>query len=683
MTTYDKISIIYGGGIRMNQIFPSLSAGLKVRKDPLKNGEFICLSEKKKDSYFVRSLGKPEGVSAFICAHREQPFFMSSSCGKKIKDLPEECQWVALRHTDGSYTVLLPLIDEPFRASLRGNKAGEIELVIETGDIGTIGDSAVVLYAANGDNPYTLMEEAGKSVANQIKTCKRRVDKPVPAITDYFGWCTWDAFYEKVDTKGVKEGLESFKKGGFVPKFLLLDDGWQSVWDEPENRGHHQLSSFLPNGKFNHNMHETVELAKKKYGVRMFYVWHAIMGYWGGVSATSAEMAPFAPKNKAQQHSKGMYSVNPSYSSDLVFPYGFVDPDKAFNFYNAYHRYLSAEGVDGVKVDVQAALEGVGYAAGGRVRVARKFHEGLEGSVHRNFGGELINCMSCSNDIIYNTEASNLMRSSDDYFPNRPESHGVHIYRNAVNSMWMSEFTHCDWDMFQTTHEFGWFHAAARAVSGGPVYVSDTIDGHDFELIDRLVLSDGTLPRAIAIARPTLDSLFRDPMDGKHLFKIFNYNRYGGVVAAFNMEANIDGKVGKTVTDQVSPSDVDGYESGNYAVYSHHDKTVTLLAANRSQKVTLNPQRFDIFTVMPVEAGFAPIGLAGKFNSGATIVWAEWKAENEYSVTLKDGGEFVAYTEEAPKEVLVNGKKAKFDFGGNKLTVQANGKGQTTIRVLF
>ena len=667
----------------MNQVFQNLSAGLKVKKAPLKNGEFICLAEKKKDSYFVKSLGKPENFSAFVCAHRCQPYFMDSKCGKKLKDMPEECQWVALKHTDGTYTVLLPLVDEPFRASLRGNKQGEIELVIETGDTALIGDSAVILYTANGLNPYTLMENAGKSVCNEIKTCKRRVDKPVPKIADYFGWCTWDSFYEKVDMKGVKDGLESFKKGGFVPKFLLLDDGWQSVWDAPENRGHHQLTSFLPNEKFNHNMHETVDLAKKKFGVEMFYVWHAVMGYWGGVHPESEEMTAFEPKNKAQKHSKGMFAVNPTYAADLDFPYGFINPDKAFNFYNAYHKYLSAEGVDGVKVDVQCGLEGVGYGAGGRVQVARKFHEGLEGSVHRNFGGELINCMSCSNDIIYNTEASNLMRSSDDYFPNKPESHGVHIYKNAVNSMWMSEFTHCDWDMFQTTHEFGWFHAAARAVSGSPIYVSDRVDEHDFDLIDRLVMSDGKLPRAIAIARPTLDSLFADPMDGKRLFKIFNYNQYGGVIAAFNMEANLDGKVGKTITGKVSPADVDGFTVGNYAVYSHHDKTVTLLAANKSQKVTLNPQRFDIFTVMPVEGGFAPIGLAGKFNSGATIARAEWKTEDEYSVTLKDGGCFVAYTEEAPKEVLVNGKKAKFDLDGTKLTVVTKTKGQTKITVLF
>ncbi len=667
----------------MNPIFSSLSKNLKRQKDALKNGEFIALSAKEKGSYFVESLGKPEGVTAFVCAHRLQPFFMDSASGKAVKDLPEESQWAALRHKDGTYTVLLPLVDEPLRASLRGNKKGEIELVIETGDTGTITDSGVVLYMANGDNPYTLMENAGKSVANIIKTCKRRVEKPIPKFADYFGWCTWDSFYEKVDFNGVKEGLESFKKGGFVPKFLLLDDGWQSVWSDPENRGHHQLTDFLPNEKFNHNMHETVDLAKKKFGVEMFYVWHAVMGYWGGVHPESLKMKEFDVHNKAQKHSKGMFSVNEKYATDLDFPYGMVNPDRAFNFYNAYHSYLASEGVDGVKVDVQSGLEGVGYGCGGRVQVARKFHEGLEGSVHRNFGGELINCMSCSNDLIYATKASNMMRSSDDYFPTKPESHGVHIYKNAVNSMWMSEFTHCDWDMFQTTHEFGWFHAAARAVSGGPIYVSDKTDGHDFALIQKLTLSDGTLPRAKAIARPTLDALFRDPMDGKHLFKIFNYNETGGVVALFNMEANVGKKKGATLTDKVSPSDVDGFTDGTYVLYAHNQKTLSTLSANKKENVCVPAQGFEIYTIVPIDNGVAAIGLADKFNSGGTVKSAEWKCKCAYKTILKDGGEFVFYSEKEPTKVIVNGKAAKYEQNGKKKTVYTKTKGETVIEIKF
>jgi raffinose synthase len=30
----------------------------------------------------------------------------------------------------------------------------------------------------------------------------------LPSFLDWFGWCTWDAFYTDVTAEGVKEGLE-------------------------------------------------------------------------------------------------------------------------------------------------------------------------------------------------------------------------------------------------------------------------------------------------------------------------------------------------------------------------------------------------------------------------------------------------------------------------------------------
>ena len=44
-----------------------------------------------------------------------------------------------------------------------------------------------------------------------------------------------------------------------------------------------------------------------------------------------------------------------------------------------------------------------------------------------------------------------------------------------------------DWDMFQSKHPAAEAHAAARAVSGAAVYVSDYPGNHDFDLLKKLV----------------------------------------------------------------------------------------------------------------------------------------------------------------------------------------------------
>jgi raffinose synthase len=78
-----------------------------------------------------------------------------------------------------------------------------------------------------------------------------------------------------------------------------------------------------------------------------------------------------------------------------------------------------------------------------------------------------------------------------------------------------------DWDMFSSRHVAAEIHAAARAVSGGPVYVSDAPGSHAFDLLRRLVLPDGTVLRARLPGRPTRDTLFRDVLrDGASLLKV-------------------------------------------------------------------------------------------------------------------------------------------------------------------
>lgn len=58
-------------------------------------------------------------------------------------------------------------------------------------------------------------------------------------------------------------------------------------------------------------------------------------------------------------------------------------------------------------------------------------------------------------------------------------------------------------------------------MSGGPLYVSDKPGQHDFDLLRRLVLPDGTLLRCLQPGRPTLDCLFDDVMrDGTSVLKV-------------------------------------------------------------------------------------------------------------------------------------------------------------------
>lgn len=80
-------------------------------------------------------------------------------------------------------------------------------------------------------------------------------------------------------------------------------------------------------------------------------------------------------------------------------------------------------------------------------------------------------------------------------------------------------------------------HACARAISGGPVYVSDRPEEHDPLIIRKMAFADGSVPRCLRNARPTAATLFADPQREVGIpLLLQNINPCGGkVVGAFSI----------------------------------------------------------------------------------------------------------------------------------------------------
>ena len=191
--------------------------------------------------------------------------------------------------------------------------------------------------------------------------------------------------------------------------------------------------------------------------------------------------------------------------------------------------------------------------------------------------------------------------------------------------------------MFQTSHIYGPYHAAARAISGSPVYVSDRVDEHDFELIRGLTDRDGKAMLALDVAMPTVDCLFTDPSEEKTLYKIFNRNAVGSVIGVFSFGGQM-----QSVT--VSPSDVPGNGDGSYAVYSHKTGKTAVLTRNEAVEVSLEGMQWDIITISKIEKGIAVIGLTEKLNCGGAVQPVE-SGEGWLRLQVADTGHLLIFTE--------------------------------------
>ncbi|KAL3532298.1 hypothetical protein ACH5RR_005819 [Cinchona calisaya] len=641
-------------------------------------GIFLGADFDQEKSRHVVSLGTLRDVR-FMACFRFKLWWMAQKMGDRGRDIPLETQFLLVETKDGSplepenggdddnkivYTVFLPLVEGAFRAVLQGNSQDDqLEMCLESGDCEINGSSFThSVYISAGNDPFSAIADAIKAVKLHLKTFRQRHEKKLPGIVDYFGWCTWDAFYQEVTQEGVEAGLQSLSAGGTPPKFVIIDDGWQSVGgDDDENEGQSEkekqqplmrLTGIKENSKFQKKDDPTigikniVNIAKEKHGLKYVYVWHAITGYWGGVRPGVKEMEDYGSMVKYPSISRGVMENEPGWRNDplAVQGLGLVNPRSVYKFYSELHNYLASAGVDGVKVDEQCILETLGAGFGGRVELTRQYHQALDASIAKNFPDNgCVACMSHNTDALYCSKQTAIVRASDDFFPRDPVSHTIHIAAVAYNSVFLGEIMQPDWDMFHSVHPAADFHASARAISGGPVYVSDAPGKHNFDLLKKIVLPDGSILRARLFGRPTKDCLFSDPArDGVSLLKIWNMNKYTGVLGVYNCQGAAWNSVERKNTFHQTKSDaITGYIrardvhliaevaadtvwNGDCAVYSHRSGELITLPHNAAMPISLKVLEYEIYTVTPIKVlapgfSFAPIGLIDMFNAGGAI----------------------------------------------------------------
>ncbi|KAK9268553.1 hypothetical protein L1049_000307 [Liquidambar formosana] len=697
-------------------------------------GVFIGAAFDESKSRHVVSLGTLKDVR-FMACFRFKLWWMSQKMGDQGRDIPLETQFLLVETKDGSqlesdsgneenqivYTVFLPLIEGPFRACLQGNANDELELCFESGDADTKASSFThSLFISAGTDPFATITDAIAAVKLHLKTFRQRHEKKLPGVVDYFGWCTWDAFYQEVTQEGVEAGLQSLAAGGTPAKFVIIDDGWQSVGGDPqedrdqtvENKPEPllRLTGIKENSKFQNKDDPTagikniVNIAKEKHGLKYVYVWHAITGYWGGVRPGVKEMEQYGSSMKYPMLPKGVVENDPTWKTDVLAlqGLGLVNPKNVHRFYNELHSYLAGAGIDGVKVDVQCILETLGAGLGGRVELTRQFHQALDASVARNFPDNgCIACMSHNTDALYCSKQTAVVRASDDFYPRDPVSHTIHIAAVAYNSVFLGEFMQPDWDMFHSLHPAAEYHASARAISGGPVYVSDAPGKHNFELLKKLVLPDGSVLRARLPGRPTRDCLFTDPArDGISLLKIWNMNKYTGVVGVYNCQGAawnsterkntfhqtrseaITGAIRGRDVHFIADAATDTDWNGNCVICCHRTGELTTLPYNAALPVSLKVLEHDIFTVTPIKElapgfNFAPLGLINMFNAGAAIEGLRYEVKGGAQLSEGNGvakfvgmvhmevkgcGLFGAYSSAKPRRCIVGSNVVDFEY---------------------
>jgi len=637
-------------------------------------GNFISFTTPvKSDEHFIE-IGNIPQFKQYSASYRNKSCWMVPSAGTAIEDIPIETQFLIIDRGNSEYLMLIPLVDNKTRCSLGGNKTKGIELIAETGDSLLLVDNFLGLYLLAGDNPQQMIKKASSEIQQELQTFKLRSEKNEPWFADYFGWCTWNALYTKLNRDTLAYAMENFKQKDIPVRYMIIDDGWQG--SSADGR---RLSSYeADKQKFPEGLGEAITMLKEDYALDKVLVWQALWGKFRGIDKMSfpnnSTEVSFLPPPRMDYLLNNKNTENPAYEATVgprFYP-GFVGtniyiPEDFSAYYNEYYSYLRKQGADGVKIDAMTWIETTGNNRGGRVKVLNDFMDGVQSAINVHLNNEMINCSSCSNDYLFNTLTANVTRSSGDFFPDKPETHGFHVFTNAHTSFWMGEIVLPDWDMFQSGHKSGDFHAAARAISGGPVYTTETIGSEDKTVLDKLMTSKGKLLRCKDVGRVCSSSLFTSPLTNDNAIKIYNTNIVGGIVGAFNCSYNPDDAV--TVSEEIKAADIENIKGEKFAVYRFSNGELVLKSKKDASPIKLKELDFDLFTYVPVQNGFAPIGVVSKYNPGGMISEFNQLTEDILSLKLLEGGKFLAYSEKKPTEVFANSKPVKFTYKSNELEI--------------
>ena len=619
------------------------NASAKVTATPLANG---------RGYYYTLTANLPQGFAGensvvlqpdlpdtgdYLSIAYHSEFWCRPQWGASFADLNKRTHEVLVRRGENDYVCYLVLIGDTFKTLLRGNEEG-LEVYVFSNFTGlTECREQPMLVEMTGSDPMALLCDIAAAVPGILGNgLKMRDERRVSPIFDLFGWCSWDAFQYRVSHQGLLQKAREFAEKGVPVGFAIIDDMWADAphlneieLNSPE-KGKSKLRNFKGDPvRFPQDMGPAIADLKAA-GIPHVGIWFPTVGYWAGLDPDGDE---------AKKQADRIVPAKTRHDYLVVKP----EREAAEGMFNDYCGRIRSWGADFVKIDDQSfhywykEMAPIGQSA-------LAIQPVIDQVAMRDFDGAIINCMGMASESMYNRRDTAVCRCSDDFIPESPEWFAKNILQCSYNGLLQGRYYVNDWDMWWTDDEQAAKNSLCRAVSGGPIYVSDKVDRTRPEVLRPLMLRDGRILRGDESATPTVDCFFENPTLTDRPFKIRNRVGKCAVLAAFNINAE-----GRAVSGTASPADA-LLPAGDYIWYEYFTKTSGRLGAGESVPVSLaTKDDFRLFTFLPA----APVVPVGR-----TDLYMGVKAATAFdgrTLTLVEGGEVSVWSEK-PLRVSVNGQ---------------------------
>lgn len=523
--------------------------GITIRFDPTKQIDGLC-GLYMTDSYWTL------------------PFYRT-----EMADFPNRTQAVLYHKNDKHICYMTRCMDNAFTEIF--SKDGKIEI--------RCGDRSSNIAKLTGE---VLTIGITDSAQESIKACYNgipgREERKYPEVFEYLGWCSWNAFYKNLTEAGFEQKLQEFQDKKIPVKWIIIDDGWMQTEDNKLISMKEDTKKFPKGlGVFNARM-------KEKYDIDYIGIWLSFTGYWNGIARGSEVY---------QEHKQNLYEAR----TGFIVPSG----QGAFDFWNTWFKYLKKQGIDFVKVDTQGNYRTMGSGDDNLMLTCQKENNALDAVSEIHFKGNLLNCMGMGKENAHNRPISGLMRNSGDFAPKMENGLLNHARQNALNSLFFGHLYYTDWDMWWTKHETATQSAVMRAISGGPIYVSDEVGATQPEQLWPLIEEDGRIIRCDQPPVLTEDCIYQDCEGG--VMKLRNICGDSTVLAAFCFDEN-----GRDIA--ITQADVKMAEPA--VGYTYFAKRFFLLEEGTT--IHLEKNGAEIINFYPIRDGKVQLGDLSKYISAGS-----------------------------------------------------------------
>ncbi len=554
-------------------------------------------------------------ITGFTAITLYSPFWCRPMFGTSVSEIPDKTQGLFYRRADGVCGFILPLCDGDYVTSLVGTSDGLFAVV--RSNVGSLKEcSTKILIAAEGNDPLALTEACTKEAAMILgQGLKLREERDYPEIFEYLGWCSWDAMEIWVNEEELLQKCNELRDRKIPVRWAILDDMWAAVdWEKKLPRFTDHSISFgvmhrstmqdyeADPERFPSGLAGCIE-KMKEYGLKVG-LWHPTCGYWIGLTPNGKAAAKLAG---------GTMEVNGRILPDLS------DEARALCYYDTMHSFFEECGADFLKVDNQSFLRAAYRDALPLGAAARELHKAVEASVDRHFGGALINCMGMASENMFNRKTSAISRCSDDFKPENREWFAHHIMQCAYNGLLQGQYCVNDWDMWWSDDAQAGKNSLLRAISGGPIYVSDRLERSIPAIFEPLCHADGRILRCDRSAIPSPDCIFRDPSKEKLPMKVVNTAGGTGYIAAFNLHTD-----GDAVSGSISSDDIPWLEGDRFILREYFSGEWQIIKAGEAVDFTLSDaDDYRLWSLTPIKEGIAIIGDVTKFISNRAVCGIE------------------------------------------------------------